>query len=100
MAKNDIDKPIPDINEPWENYIGDRVEEFIKKFLQELDTAKHGAWSLTSDDSGLATFRAFANDAAKEAYEKDPATNSSLVLPRPASTPAAPPASTTPSPPE
>lgn len=80
MAKNDIDKPIPDINEPWENYIGDRVEEFIKKFLQELDTAKHGAWSLTSDDSGLATFRAFANDAAKEAYEKDPVANSSLVL--------------------
>ena len=80
MAKNDIDKPIPDLNENWENYLGTRVEEFLKKFLQELDTTKHGAWSLTSDDSGLATFRAFANDASKETYEKDPATNSSLIL--------------------
>ena len=80
MAKNDIDKPIPNLDESWENYLGTRVEEFLKKFLQELDTTKHGAWSLTTDDSGLATFRAFANDAAKEAYAKDPANNSSLVL--------------------
>ncbi len=80
MAKNDIDRPIPGLDEPWENYIGSRVEEFLKKFLQEMDAMKHGAWSLTSDDSGLATFRAFANDAAKEAYGSDPVANSSLVL--------------------
>lgn len=80
MAKNDIDKPIPNLDESWENYLGTRVEEFLKKFLQELDTTKHGAWSLTTDDSGLATFRAFANDAAKETYAKDPTNNSSLVL--------------------
>lgn len=80
MAKNDIDKPITSIEESWENYLGTRVEEFLKKFLQELDATKHGSWSLVADDSGLATFRAFANDAAKEAYDSDPVANSSLVL--------------------
>ncbi len=39
MAKNDIDRPIPGLDEPWENYIGSRVEEFLKNFLQGLDTA-------------------------------------------------------------
>lgn len=80
MAKNDIDKPIPDLTEPWENYIGDRVEEFLKKFLQGLDTTKHGAWDLKSADDGLTTFRAFASEEAKEEWNKDPENNSSLVL--------------------
>lgn len=80
MAKNDIDQPIPDLEEKWENYLGSRVEEFLKKFLQELDTSKHGAWGFTVADDGMATFRAFANDADKEAYNQDSTSNSSLVL--------------------
>lgn len=80
MAAQDIDKPIPGLSEPWENYLGTRVEAFLKQYLQSLDVSKHGAWSLTADDSGLATLRAFADEATKEAYTADPANNGSLVL--------------------
>lgn len=80
MAKNDIDRPIPGLEAPWENYLGNRVEEFLKKFLQELDSTKHGAWDLKSADDGLTTFRAFANDEAKESWNSNPEANSALVL--------------------
>ncbi len=87
MAKNKvIRKELTSLEEPWcDNVKGESVdiqdvENFLKRFLQEQDTTKHGAWSISADESGLTTLRAFANEASKETYAKDPASNGALVL--------------------
>jgi hypothetical protein len=77
---NEIDKPIESLDTEWEGYLGSRIEAYLKQFLQNLDSKKHGDWLLTSDDNGLTTLRAFADTDSKEAYEKDPTANESLVL--------------------
>jgi hypothetical protein len=67
---NEIDKPIESLDTEWEGYLGSRIEAYLKQFLQNLDSKKHGDWLLTSDDNGLTTLRAFADTDSKKRMRK------------------------------
>lgn len=80
MAKKKIDKEIEDLSVDWEGYKGKRIQEFLKKLLQELSTAKLGWFDLAVAADGMATFRGFASEEDYTAWSQDPDNKGSLVL--------------------
>lgn len=68
-----IDTPIPDKHEPWENYRGNRVEDYIK---EQLDL-KAGYFYPDSDNNKVLVF---ADEENKGLYLSDPATYSGLLI--------------------
>lgn len=78
MAKNDIDRPIPDIDEPWENYIGSRVEEFVKKQLNSKVGYYHPSAKRGTDEKYH--LYGFASREDCDKWLADPVANASLMI--------------------
>ena len=62
-----IDSKIPNLDTSWENYTGERVEEFIKQNFKDVDALKFGYLTIEKGVGGLQTMRFFAS---QEAYSK------------------------------
>ncbi len=75
MAKI-IDKEIVDITTSWEDYAGQRVEEFIKKMFG----VKIGYHNVSSDETGMTTVRCFADEGSFAKWVAAPEANPSLLL--------------------
>ncbi len=73
---NIIDKEIVDITTSWEDYAGQRVEEFIKKMFG----VKIGYHHISSNESGLTTVRCFADEDSFAKWGAAPDANPSLLL--------------------
>ena len=71
MAKG-IDAPINDIKTPWENYLGSRVEEFIKYMFDK----KAGCFYYDQTNS---RYMVFASEATRDEYLED-ITKTELIL--------------------
>lgn len=88
MAKEDTTK-IPNINTPWEGYVKDRIEDFLKEQILslitengELKQGKLGYLDQESQSGGLMIWRFFADeDSYKKWYaDKENAENQALIL--------------------
>ena len=85
-----INTAIPDINTSWENYSGDRVEEFIKSKLNtalsqanNLDTTKGSYLALLEEVDSTSSIASVGIFASKESYTKwaaDKDGNTDLIL--------------------
>ena len=62
---------IPDIKTSWENYSGERVEEFIKEQIANMDTIKFGYLAKEDGDNGLTTLRFFKDEKAYQEWFGD-----------------------------
>ena len=62
---------IPDIKTSWENYSGERVEEFIKEQISNMDTIKFGYLAKEDGDNGLTTLRFFKDEKAYQEWFGD-----------------------------
>ena len=71
---------IPNIKTPWENYSGERVEEFIKKQLSTIDSVKFGYLAKEDGDNGLTTLRFFKDEASYQEWFGDKQRFESNVL--------------------
>lgn len=52
-----IDSKIPNLDTSWENYTGERVEEFIKQNFKDVDALKFGYLTIEKGVGGLQTMR-------------------------------------------
>ena len=77
-----INTTIPDIDTSWENYSGEKVEEFIKKQLSSLDIAKGSYLALlgTDEATNMATVGIFASAASYAKYAADKESYAELLL--------------------
>lgn len=73
-----IDERIPDINTSWENYIGRRVEEFVKGELRKRFGYTEPSAERGEDDRFH--LYSFASKEDCEEWKKDPVTNAALLL--------------------
>lgn len=81
--------PIPDITTSWENYSGERVEEFIKKQLttmQEqagnlnIQKGSHLALLSVDESTNMASVGIFASQESYATWQKNPDDNGDLLL--------------------
>lgn len=86
---NIINTSIPDISTSWENYAGDKVEEFLKGQIKNilskadnLDLKKGSYLALQNVDSAtnVATVGIFASQESYSKWKNDPDSNSDLLL--------------------
>lgn len=77
---NIIDTKITDISTSWENYSGQRVEEFIKEKLKAIDTSKFGYLVVESGDGGLQTMRFFKDEKSYNLWFSDKVRYADKVL--------------------
>lgn len=68
-----IDTPIPGKHEPWENYRGNRVEEYIKEQFDK----KAGCFYPDNDNNKVLVF---ADEENRDLYLSDPTTHASLLI--------------------
>lgn len=85
----DLDERIPDMDTPWEGYLGERVEEFIKEqiagnasALADCDSGKAGYIAFLGKDEGTGsvTVGIFASASTYNEWEADREGKAELLL--------------------
>lgn len=82
MATEKKDNEIPNLNEPWEGYLGKWVEKLIKDNLISMKQGKLGYLDQESQEGGLMIWRFFADEDSRNKWyqDKEDAENQALVL--------------------